>query len=215
MIKSLLDLRGNFGPARDQNPRPTCLAFAASDAHAAVRAGWEPLSAEWAYYHALKRDGGRPDGGATFGGMLTTIKWDGQPVEAEWPYNKALITDINSWKPPGPASELFYRDHDTCVATIQEVIGQLDAGCPVLITMTLSNAFYRPTPEGIVDVAEPIDSKRRHAVVAVGHGECGSTRLVLIRNSWGEAWGLQGYAWVSVDYLSPRLTGAAIMTTEL
>ena len=36
MIKSLVDLRGNFGPARDQNPRPTCMAFAASDAHAAL-----------------------------------------------------------------------------------------------------------------------------------------------------------------------------------
>jgi len=27
MIKSLVDLRGSFGPARDQNPRPTCMAF--------------------------------------------------------------------------------------------------------------------------------------------------------------------------------------------
>lgn len=215
MIKTLVDLRGHFGPARDQNPRPTCLAFAASDAHAALRAGWEPLSAEWAYYHALKRDGGRPEEGATLGGMLAAIKSDGQPVEVEWPYIKAPITDLKSWKPPGRARELFFRDHGTCSVTVQDVIGELDAGYAVLITMTLSDAFYRPTRDGVVERTEPIDRKRRHAVVAVGHGERGSNRFVLIRNSWGEAWGLQGYAWVSIDYLTPRLTGAAIMTSEL
>ena len=32
------DLRGQFGPARDQEGRETCLAFAMSDAHAAARA---------------------------------------------------------------------------------------------------------------------------------------------------------------------------------
>jgi len=215
MIKKIVDLRATFGPARDQNPRPTCVAFAASDAHAAVRTGWEPLSAEWAYYHALKRDGGHPDDGATLVGMLEAIKLDGQPVETEWPYIKAPITDINSWRPPRPVSALFYRDHCPSVVTVKDVIGQLDAGCPVLITMTLSNAFYRPSPEGVVDGKEPIDPKRRHAVVAIGYGERRSSRFVLIRNSWGQAWGLQGYAWVSVDYLTPRLTGAAIMTTEL
>jgi len=215
MIKIIVDLRGYFGSARDQNPRPTCLAFAASDAHAAARPDWEPLSVEWAYYHALRRDGGHPDDGVTFGGMLATIKSDGQPVEAEWPYIKAPITDLTSWKPPVPVLKLFFRDHGTCAITVQDVINQLDAGSPVLITMSLSNAFYLPNSEGVVDGTEPIDPKRRHAVVAVGHGERGPSKFVLIRNSWAEAWGLQGYAWVSADYLTPRLMGAAIMTAEL
>src|SRR2546426_921346 len=117
MIKSLVDLRGIFGPVRDQDPRPTCLAFAASDAHAAARAGWDPLSTEWSYYHALKRDGGHPDDGVTLHGMLATIKSDGQPVEAEWPYIKAPITDVKFWKPPAPAKQLFYRDHRSCSVT--------------------------------------------------------------------------------------------------
>jgi hypothetical protein len=43
------DLRSELGAARNQGPRPTCLAFAASDAHAALRPGWSPLSCEFAF----------------------------------------------------------------------------------------------------------------------------------------------------------------------
>jgi C1A family cysteine protease len=215
MIKSVVDLRSSFGMARDQDPRPTCLAFAASDAHAAARAGWQPLSAEWAYYYSLKRDGGLPDEGATLSAMLETLRSDGQPIESRWPYIKAHITDISAWTPPAGAVKLFFRDHGACAATVTHLTDQLNAGVPVLITMTISDAFYRPSADGIIEANEPIDAKRRHAVVAVGHGERGATRLVLIRNSWGEAWGLKGHAWIGVDYLSPRLTEAAIMTAEL
>jgi hypothetical protein len=214
MIKSIVDLRGSFGTARDQNPRPTCLAFAASDAHAGARPAWEPLSAEWAYYHAVKRDGGLPHEGATLNAMLAAIKSDGQPTESHWPYIKAPITDVNAWKPPASAVQLFFRDHGPCGARVQQVIDQLNAGTPVLITMTLSDAFYRPDADGVIAANEPTDPKRRHAVVAVGHGRRCTAGLVLVRNSWGEAWGLKGYAWVATDYLAPRLTGAAIMTTE-
>jgi len=90
------DLRVNFGPVRDQDPRPTCMAFAASDAHAGVRAGWQPLSIEWAYYHALKRDGGAPHDGATMESMLAVLRFDGQPDEAVWPYIAELFTDIGA-----------------------------------------------------------------------------------------------------------------------
>jgi hypothetical protein len=79
-LKVHSDLRAEFGPARDQNQRPTCSAFAASDAHAGVRPGWDPLSVEWAYYHAVQRDGGKPDDGATMDSMLKGL----EPWGPDW-----------------------------------------------------------------------------------------------------------------------------------
>ena len=214
-VDILRDLRAEFGEARDQDPRPTCMAFAASDAHAGLRAGWEPLSVEWAYYHAVRRDGANPDDGATLTSMLKVLEVDGQPHETGWPYIAKPILDAAAWKPPPGVSPLFRRDGNCITATFNEIVGQLDAGVPVLVTMRLSNAFYLPDKDGIVNSAEKPDPKRKHAVVAVGHGIRASERMILTRNSWGHDWGIAGYAWLTESYLSPRLLRAAILTKEL
>jgi hypothetical protein len=209
------DLRSLFGPVRDQGARPTCLAFAASDAHAAVRPDWVPLSYEYAYFHALRRDGAGPNSGTTLDGMLAAIKEDGQPPEEIWPYLAKVPTDIASWKPPAKPQPCYRRASARRRGPVAEVLRLLDKNVPVLLTMKLSDAFYRPNADGVIAATEPPDPKWRHGVVAVGHGKNGGRRLVLIRNSWGPVWGIGGYAWLTEDYLTPRLYGFAEMREDL
>lgn len=210
-----VDLRDQFGPARDQDPRPTCMAFAASDAHAGARPGWEPLSVEWAYYHALKRDGGPPSGGVTMAAMRATLHDDGQPAETGWPYIAQEIVITTLWTPPA-AAPLFRRDSKECAALPQAIRECLDAGSPVLMIMSVSSRFdYGWDAEFVVEGGEPLDSARRHAVVVVGHGTRDGRPLFLIRNSWGEEWGDAGYVWLDLDYLQPRLLRASVLTEEL
>lgn len=213
----LMDLRASFGPARNQGARPTCLAFAASDAHAALRQGWVPLSCEYAFYQAQRRAGRQPNTGAFLSFMLEALREDGQPEESGWPYLAATPAAAASWVPPCDVGKLFGRNGAAATHSIDRVIQELDQGRPVIVLLMLSRAFYQRNPQAVVDPAagEQPEPDRRHAVVAVGHGIVDGQRAVFVRNSWGPSWGDAGYGWLTERFLGPRMYGAATLLEEI
>lgn len=211
------DLRHLFGPVRDQRQRPTCLAFAASDLHAALRGPWSPLSCEYVFYHAQQRAKRTPIEGATLPAMLAAIREDGQPHESGWPYLAKLPADLAQWRPPAGASPLFRRAGEAAADTVDAIIAELDQGQPLLTLLRLSRSFDWVGPDGVVEQAsgENPDYLRRHAVIAVGYGEVGKQRAVLIRNSWGDGWGAKGYGWLTEKFLLPRVFRLAVLKEDL
>jgi Papain family cysteine protease len=216
-ITVAVDLRSMFGAVRNQGPRPTCLAFAASDAHAGLRSGWAPLSCEFAFYHAQRRAGRLPNQGALLSATLGALRENGQPEEAAWPYLGMLPVDVTTWVPPANIGKIFARDGLTISATIDAAIQELGGGRPVILLLQLSAAFFRPGMDGVVDPehGEVPEPERRHAVIAVGHGEVRGKRSILVRNSWGDRWAAGGYAWLTEAFLGPRLYAAAKLTEEV
>jgi hypothetical protein len=211
------DLRSLFGPIRDQGNRPTCLAFAASDLHASARGPWLPLSCEYIFYQAQKHSGRKPTEGATLPAMLAALRHDGQPPEHKWAYLNAAPSDSSQWVPPESVSPIFKRAGEETTNTMKMIIDELDAGRPVLTLLRLSTSFDWVKTDGIVDPAanEAPDYFRRHAVVAVGHGEWNGKRVVLVRNSWGDGWGAAGYGWLTDAFLLPRVFKLAILKEDL
>jgi Papain family cysteine protease len=216
-LKVSIDLREKFGPPRDQGARPTCLAFAASDAHAAARIDWMPLSCEYVFYYSQRRSNRPPNSGALLPSMLETLKGDGQPIESDWPYLLQGPKNEEAWIPPKGIGEIFRIDGTSCSHDIESILAQLNQRLPCILLIKLSRAFDCPEEQGIVDLTSNTlpQPERRHAVVAIGHGLIDGQRAILIRNSWGSHWGENGFGWLTESFINASLFAAAILLEEI
>jgi len=209
------DLREAFEPIRHQGDRPTCLAFALSDAHGVARLAGEEMSPEHLYYHAVQRTAGcHPDDGVSLPEALDALRLDGQCCETGWPYTASLPSDLSSWKPPATATPIFRRKTQPLSREVAAIVRHLDSGEPVVLTLLLGLRFYEP-PGGLVAPGSDDADTAYHAVIAVGHGHTpdGET-CILVRNSWGTGWAIEGYGWITASYLDARLSDAVLMPSE-
>jgi hypothetical protein len=147
--------------------------------------------------------------------MCEVLELDGQPCEAAWPYLSAAPADPKSWAPPADVGLLFHATMARSKLDPPAIRNALANDDPIIIVSNVSNAFYRPDADGVVDSSEPVDHSRIHAVVAVGHAIEGNDCFTLVRNSWGPRWGISGCAWISDRYLAPRIIETATIKTVI
>ncbi len=141
--------------------------------------------------------------GATIPAISHALKVRGQPYETEWPYMNPGPLNNDSWKPPSGIENVFKCQTANVKINSDSIKNQIVSGILPIIAMMISDGFYSPV-DNVIDTNEPYEDPRLHAVLAVGIGHANDKEYVQIRNSWGDQWGDQGYAWVSGDYLLSR-----------
>jgi Papain family cysteine protease len=189
-------------PVRDQGQRGTCVAFAVTAAHEVSRGPASPPDdlSEDALYWGCKRVDGNWNGGTSFPSANTAIGRWGQPDEAEWPYDYSLVDGDEIHEPDNVQSADWYRSGLRSLRiALADLRTHLTARRPVVLGLTLFDTFFRPDAKG--RVPEPptgAPPRGRHAVLAVGY----EPDSFLVRNSWSESWGANGYGWISDDYVT-------------
>lgn len=205
-LRWLVDLRPELGPVGWQGNRGTCLSFATTAGHDHSRG----LALSVEYLHWLCR--AQPLGAGKIPSLVAALRNTGQPEDAQWPYGPTRDEDVEYGPPPEVIGPFHTADVALIATDATAAVGSLQAGVPPVIGLRVSHAFHRST--GIVDDDDP--GTDGHAVLAVGaaavagdvpgSGLKAGDVLVLVRNSWGVGWGVQGHA-----LLTPRTWNAVVL----
>jgi len=76
-------------------------------------------------------------------------------------------------------------------------------GLAVLLGIRLFATWYAPSGDGRIALpASSAVALGGHAVLLVGYdGDAGATGYFIVRNSWGDDWGEEGYAYLPDTYI--------------
>lgn len=144
------------------------------------------------------------DEGMTIAGAIDVLALKGACLAETFPFD---LDNVNT-KPP---EEAFTEARNFKVSDSREVPVEVEAmkaclaeGYPIVFGLKLTQNFFSPGPGGKIKTPNPDDPQSAehglHCMLCVGYSE--SQQIFIIRNSWGEDWGDNGYAYVPYDYIA-------------
>ncbi len=211
-LPQAVDLRPHCPPVYDQGQLGSCTANAIAGAMEFERkkqnlSDFVP-SRLFIYYNERVMEGTiSSDSGAQIRDGIKSVAKIGAPPETDWPYDIARFAA----KPPAQAYTDAKLDrgvqYQSIVQTLQQLQGCLASGYPYVFGFTVYQSFESQTvaKTGIMPMPAPNEKKLGgHAVMAVGYDI--STRMMIVRNSWGAMWGQAGYFMMPFEFIiSPRM----------
>lgn len=210
----IVDLRSQCPPIYDQGTLGSCTANAIAaayefDAMKEKQVDIFTPSRLFIYYNERVMEGTIfEDAGAEIRDGIKSINAIGVCPEKMWEYNILKFSE----KPPQETYD--NASHHKCVqykriaSTLPQMKQCLIEGYPFVFGMQIYESFENENVAQTGKVPIPSRSEQNlggHAVVCVGFND--KKRVFIIRNSWGESWGLKGYFYLPYEYMTnPNLT---------
>jgi len=209
----MADHRAGQTNVKDQGDRPTCAVFASTAGHEWLARDRPDLSEEFALWAAKQRDGIQGEA-TSIHAAIEGIVQEGQPLEWAWPYGYPCYPagpPAAALDPQGRRHIRLSRKMDPSFDALWECI-RIGGEAVVLGLGFVPHVWYQ-SHGGWIEGGGQAATVGGHAVLAVGElpPAGGRSRAVIIKNSWGVAWGSAGYGFVSEPYLHKHLWVAYAM----
>lgn len=233
LLPAVVDLSFWFSPVRDQGSLNSCTAFAAialleyfENRNFGKSTDASPLFLYKAARNKMNVEG---DVGVSIRETIKVLALFGVPPEQSWPYEEDKVDE----EPPPycyayaqnyKTLKYFLLDYAgiTTESLLFQVKAVLAAGFPCIFGLTLYTSAYEETNSTKGHIPYPDPNKDKvvggHTAVVVGYDDykfirCADRKhysrgALLIRNSWGTEWGMNGYGWLPYDYVLAGLTAA-------
>lgn len=188
--------RGMMTSVRNQSTCGSCWAFtsaAAMEANFMIRRG---ITLDIAEQNILDCSGGGSCSGGWYANVFNYYMRNSVVQESAAPYkNKEGSCTVRNSSGNHKISAWGYVKRDMGIPTVAEMKEALCTYGPICATIKATNAF-QGYKSGIFDEHARVTGPRdiNHAVLIVGWDD--AKRAYLVKNSWGTAWGEQGYVWV-------------------
>ncbi|KAL7717995.1 Cysteine proteinase 3 [Entamoeba marina] len=132
-------------------------------------------------------------GGGSTARVFTYVQLYGIMQEVDFPYT---ATDGNCSYDKSQAV-VTCSGHSQLPVGSEAALTEAVAEGPVVVSIDASHDSFHLYSDGVYDEPACSTTYHNHAVVVVGYGTLGEDDYYIVRNSWGDSWGQEGYILMS------------------
>ncbi|TAF64016.1 MAG: peptidase C1 [Cytophagales bacterium] len=203
-----VDLRPHMSPIEQQGGTYSCVANAVAGAYEYL-AKWHTgedydVSRLFIYYNGRALAGmENQDGGCYIADAIEGLKQYGACAESTWEFDEEIVNDEPSEEAYEEASNFLVEDMQLVATDLNAWKSTLAEGYPIIFGLSLYDSFDQHRKKGYVDPPSKNEVSRAehsgHAMLCVGYSD--RDQVFIVRNSWGEDWGDNGYCYIPYNYI--------------